>query len=93
MKLKQKIFKSVYGPPEVDSSNTKESNDRSVIEDEDDVEQMKEPHQKEQKIQKKSTKKKHKRGTNHKKTKCGVPEQRLLAYGISKKKLKKSKLL
>lgn len=39
-------------------------------------------------------KKKHKRGLNHKKfAKTGVAPDRLLAYGISKNKLKKSKLL
>lgn len=39
-------------------------------------------------------KKKHKRGLNHKKfAKSGVAPDRLLAYGLSKTKLKKSKLL
>lgn len=39
-------------------------------------------------------KKKHKRGLNHKKfAKTGVAPDRLLAYGLSKTKLKKSKLL
>lgn len=49
-------------------------------------------HQDEEQVSKR--RKRHKRGVNHKKfAKAGVAPDRLLAYGLSKTKLKKSKLL
>lgn len=100
--LKKEIFKSIYGEQAEQPSGTEESNKKkrkrtSSNDPSDVITKVGEDNFKTEQAEDESSKKKkkkRKRGTNHKKfAKVGVAPDRLLAYGISKTKLKKFKLL
>jgi protein KRI1 len=107
IELKRKIFKSVYGdnptdeaPVEQKSSKKKKTRKRKRNSECDDslsaLDQSENPAdtRSEDEKKKERKKKKRRRGLNHKKfAKVGVAPDRLLAYGLSKSKLKKKKLL
>lgn len=104
LEAKKQIFKSIYGDsgdednkPGSSGDTSKKKRKRKVneadpqVEDEDAEAEVEIDTQMSSRSQKK---KKRKRGLAHKKfAKSGVAPDRLLAYGVSKTKLKKSKLL
>lgn len=91
LNLKKEIFKSIYGDSvAITSEETVESNDcmKRKLDTED------QEAEKDDVESKKPQKRRKKRCLNHKKApKTGVAPDRLLAYGLSKNKLRKSKLL
>lgn len=95
LELKRKIFKSIYEEDDkVETSESKKTEKiRLGVEDEG-FKSHEKAHVEGTAKQLSKRSKKRKRGLNHKKfAKSGVAPDRLLAYGISKSKLKKSKLL
>lgn len=105
LELKKKILKSIYGEDESDGQIERQNDmhkgkepkkakqsakgEIEKVKSDDDLEEIKESNESSNK-----RKKKHKRGTNHKKfAKAGIAPDRLLSYGLSKTKLRKSKLL
>lgn len=107
IELKKKIFKSIYGDksepneapesPNKSKKKRKRNSESSNVDTTEQVEEVSESVGGEEEVQESNRKKKKKmkrRGLNHKKfAKTGVAPDRLLAYGLSKTKLKKSKLL
>lgn len=94
LELKRKIFMSVYSGDD-DKAEVAKSKKQDKTEAKDGNSEGVEKAQKPGPAKQSSKRsKKRKRGVNHKKfVKTGVAPDRLLAYGISKTKLKKSKLL
>lgn len=109
LELKRKIFKSIYGDPiatpEDKSSASKSTSKKKRRRHTDSEGSIEIPHVSHRAQDApnhdgsgppestKKSKKKKRRGLNHKIAKVGVAPDRLLAYGLSKTKLKKSKLL
>lgn len=106
IELKRKIFKSIYSDeaeeggekdpvkPASKKGKRRKTTSESSLQEELDVTEKCPDKMEPQNNKPGKRKKKHKRGLNHKKfAKTGVAPDRLLAYGLSKTKLKKSKLL
>lgn len=97
IELKKKIFKSIYG--EDSGASSSDTTIRAKRKRKDSHQSIEDLEPKEEVIVKEESntqkkKKKRKRGLNHKKfAKVGVAPDRLLAYGITKTKLRKHKLL
>lgn len=101
IELKKKIFKSVYGegaredddPESSEAIRPRKRNKKLKREPDDDIQTTESQEPQVDQPQSKRKKKK-RRGLNHKKfAKAKVAPDRLLAYGLSKSKLKRAKLL